>query len=80
MPIYVQSPRATTADALCIPMELTGWSEYEGQTAAVGRRLDFDHRGETIVVVLTTRDKNSQNRNRRSLDEWRNGFAQRFSL
>lgn len=74
MPIYVQSPRATTADALCIPMELTGWSEYEGQTAAVGRRLDFDHRGETIVVVLTTRDKNSQNRNRRSLDEWRNGF------
>lgn len=84
MPMFVQSARGSGGqDAVCIPLELTEWGEYDGQTAAVGRRLDNGHEGQTIAVVLTTRDKNAQNRNRKSLEVWQRGFnalGQHFKL
>lgn len=82
MPMFVQRG-SKGQDAVCIPLELTEWSEYDGQAAAVGRRLDNGFEGQEIAVVLTTRDKHSQNRNRKSLEVWQRGFnalGQHFKL
>ena len=73
MPIFVHGSKMSQ-DAIGLPLVLQEWNEYDGETAAVGRRLDSGHEGEVVAVVLTTRDRHAQNPNRRSLGQWRRGF------
>jgi hypothetical protein len=73
MPIFVQGAKASQ-DAIGLPIALQEWSEYDGETAAVGRRLDTGHEGEVVAVVLTTKDRHARNPNRRPLEQWRRGF------
>lgn len=74
MPMFVTGSRSNAQDALGIPLQLREWSEYQGEVAAVGQRLDSGHEAEVVAVILSTRDRHASNPNRRSLAEWRKGY------
>lgn len=74
MPMFVTGSRGGAQDAIGIPLELREWTEYEGEVAAVGERLDSGHEAEVVAVILSTRDRHADNPNRRSLGEWRDGY------
>jgi hypothetical protein len=74
MPMFVTGSKGSAQDALGIPLQLREWTEYEGEVAAVGQRLDSGHEAEVVAVILSTRDRHADNPNRRSLAEWRDGY------
>jgi hypothetical protein len=74
MPMFVTGSRGGAQDAIGIPLEVREWTEYEGEIAAVGERLDSGHEAEVVAVILSTRDRHADNPNRRSLGEWRDGY------